>query len=250
MYEHWRPDKDVCFYVGKGTGDRVTLTKRPENRHYFNVVRKLARLGMCVEVRMVASGLTNQEALVLEVERIAFWLDAGVKLANKTPGGQGGGMIGRSHKEKTRKKISQALLGHGFSEESLVKMRGPRGCSEKMKAALQATAAKKKGKIRGPLPVETRQKISAKLTGRKCNPLSVAQGACKRTGCKRGPMSQAQRTLLSEVHRERFARNPELKVVLSEKNKGKVHSAETRRKMAESQVKRWEKRKALVIEQG
>ena len=23
VYEHWRPDKSVCFYVGKGCEDRV-----------------------------------------------------------------------------------------------------------------------------------------------------------------------------------------------------------------------------------
>ena len=23
VYEHWRPDKDTCFWVGKGKGDRA-----------------------------------------------------------------------------------------------------------------------------------------------------------------------------------------------------------------------------------
>jgi hypothetical protein len=26
VYEHWRPDKDVCFYVGKGHGRRAYKT--------------------------------------------------------------------------------------------------------------------------------------------------------------------------------------------------------------------------------
>lgn len=47
------------------------------------------------------------------------------------------------HTEESRSKISAALMGHGFSEETLKKM-----------------AEAKKGKLRGPLSDETRRKIS------------------------------------------------------------------------------------------
>jgi hypothetical protein len=53
VYEHWRPDKDVCFYVGKGKDGRANVFSR-KNAHYNSIVAKLARLGMCVEVRLVA----------------------------------------------------------------------------------------------------------------------------------------------------------------------------------------------------
>ena len=56
VYEHWRPDLDQCFWVGKGTGDRAYRYKR--NRDYDSVIRTLAWLGMRAEVRMVRSGLT------------------------------------------------------------------------------------------------------------------------------------------------------------------------------------------------
>jgi hypothetical protein len=38
---------------------------------------------------MVATGLTEDEAFSLEVERIAFWREAGADLANRTDGGEG-----------------------------------------------------------------------------------------------------------------------------------------------------------------
>jgi len=28
VYEHWRPDKDICFYVGKGKGSRANSWKK------------------------------------------------------------------------------------------------------------------------------------------------------------------------------------------------------------------------------
>lgn len=87
VYEHWRPDVDVCFYVGKGCGKRARRFKR--GPHYNRIVKKLAALGMCVEVRMVASGLNESTAFAIEMDRISFWRAAGVKLANRTDGGEG-----------------------------------------------------------------------------------------------------------------------------------------------------------------
>jgi hypothetical protein len=90
VYEHWRPDLDVCFYVGKGHGNRARDLRKSRNKHHKGVVKKLAAIGMCTEVRLVASGLNEADAYALEVERISFWKSVGVKLANKTGGGEGG----------------------------------------------------------------------------------------------------------------------------------------------------------------
>jgi len=38
---------------------------------------------------MVSSGMTESEAFALEVQRISFWRSSGVRLANKTDGGEG-----------------------------------------------------------------------------------------------------------------------------------------------------------------
>jgi len=88
VYEHWRPDLDLPFYVGKGSGERFD-PNRTRNKHHSNIKNKLKKLGMCVEVRMVASGLSEGDALRLEIERIAFWKERNVELSNKTAGGDG-----------------------------------------------------------------------------------------------------------------------------------------------------------------
>src|SRR5258706_14477107 len=90
VYEHWRPDKDICFYVGKGHGRRAYRLDRGErNIHYNRVAKKLATLGMYIEVRLVAFGLNEVEAFSLERERIAFWKQEKIKLTNMSDGVEG-----------------------------------------------------------------------------------------------------------------------------------------------------------------
>ena len=145
VYEHWRPDTDLPFYVGKGCGHRARrLRDKRRNPHYQNVVNKLDALGLCVEIRMVAGGLTDDEAFTLEKERIAFWRTAGVHLTNQNEGGEGG----RNPSEETRQKIRIAAKKRGMPAE--VWMKG---------------VAAGTGKVRGPRSAETRAKISAAKTG-------------------------------------------------------------------------------------
>ena len=90
VYEHWRPDKDLPFYVGKGHGGRAyEFNRKHQNVYYDRVVVKLAKLGLCVEVKMVAGELIEKAAYALERERIAFWRGQGVKLTNMSNGGEG-----------------------------------------------------------------------------------------------------------------------------------------------------------------
>ena len=98
VYEHWRPDRDECFYVGKGTGRRAyQLYKR--NKHHKAIQAKLGRLGLCVEIKIVQFNLTEEEAFALEMQRISFWKDAGADLANIAIGG--GGNAGYVASEKS-----------------------------------------------------------------------------------------------------------------------------------------------------
>lgn len=125
VYEHWRPDRDECFYVGKGHSKRAYLMSR--NRRHMNIQRKLKKLGIEVEVRIVERGLNEDQAFLLEKERIALWKRVqGIKLTNKTDGGEG--LSGMVHSRKARAKIGAALignkrlLGHRNNHETRAKM--------------------------------------------------------------------------------------------------------------------------------
>lgn len=121
VYEHWRPDTDACFYVGKGKGNRAwRFSKHKSNKHYTSILKKLAALGMCVEVRMVANGMSDSSALALEISRIAFWRSAGVRLANLTDGGDGA--AGYRHTIEARVRIGAKNKERVPSPETLTKM--------------------------------------------------------------------------------------------------------------------------------
>jgi Zn ribbon nucleic-acid-binding protein len=117
VYEHWRPDLEIPFYVGKGCKDRYDPT-RTRNKHHTNIKLKLRSNGMCVEVKMIASGLTEEEAIKLEIERIAFWRENGVNLTNATAGGDGL----RSPTEETRQKMRDAAKKRWAKKEEREKM--------------------------------------------------------------------------------------------------------------------------------
>ncbi len=104
---------------------------------------------MCVEIRMVASGLTQEDAFLLEAERISFWRSNNIDLANYTDGGDGNRgykqtsasnikrslknkelgikppvfsgaqnpFFGKKHTQETRQKLSQAMKGRKLSDE-------------------------------------------------------------------------------------------------------------------------------------
>lgn len=88
VYEHWRTDRDECFYVGKGKGIRA-YKMNCRNRHHKAIQAKVSREGAAIEIKIVSSGLSEEEAFFIEMERIAFWRDKKVDLANLTSGGEG-----------------------------------------------------------------------------------------------------------------------------------------------------------------
>jgi hypothetical protein len=128
VYEHWRLDKDECFYVGKGCRNRA-YARTGRNSHWSNIVSKLERVGSGYEIRLVATGLSENEAFALERERILFWRDL-VDLANKTDGGDG--VCGLVMSVETRAKMSakaknrpgvKSMLGKKHTPETKQKMR-------------------------------------------------------------------------------------------------------------------------------
>lgn len=169
VYEHWRPDLDLPFYVGKGSAARFD-PNRTRNKHHSNIKNKLKKLGMCVEVRMVLSGLFEDEALRLEIERIAFWRERGIELSNKTAGGDGLKSPSEDVLEKMRiaSKKRWSLLSEREKASAATKLvmtdlevRSKLSKAQSGKKASDETCAKiSKSLIGHPVSQEAREKIS------------------------------------------------------------------------------------------
>lgn len=136
VYEHWRPDLNVCFYVGRGPSSRANdLNPKNRNAHHGRVVAKMNALGLGVEVRIYAGGLTVVEANALEVSRIAHYRAIGHPLTNQTDGGEGlcnpsvetrakmaARQIGKKHSGERCAKIGRAHRGRTLSPEHIAKL--------------------------------------------------------------------------------------------------------------------------------
>lgn len=170
VYEHWRLDRDECFYVGKGKGNRAYCMKY-RNRHHKAIMAKAFREGFAVEVKIVSSGLTEQEAFNLEIERICFWRNAGCDLSNITNGGEG--TSGFRHSKKTKEKLSNLNKGSTsywknkhLTDEAKAKLSAigkKRGAPKLTKDQQEKVAEWHRGKKRS---AETCAKISEKAKGR------------------------------------------------------------------------------------
>ena len=148
VYEHWRPDLNVPFYVGKGRKRRAYV-KDGRGKAYCGVVKTLAVLGLSVDVRFVHKGLTEKRAFDLEIEQIKKRRAQSVVLLNRTDGGNG--TWGIKFTEERREKVRRSMLARVLPPETW----------ERIKAGLSAA---NKGKV---MSAESRQKMSISQTGRK-----------------------------------------------------------------------------------
>jgi uncharacterized protein YbbK (DUF523 family) len=208
VYEHWRTDKDECFYVGKGRAGRAYRMAR-RNPHHKAIQKFLQNNGSAIEVRIVRSGLCEESAFELEIERISFWLNAGVKLANFTKGGEGAsGCIFTQQRIERMKVASQNRWN---KEEERKK------ASEAQKKVWECPEYKEKQSIpRGPMSLENRKKISISLKGKSRNI----------------DLSGDKNPFFGKKHSEDAIRR------MIEKKSGTCHSEETKAKMRSAQAKR------------
>lgn len=232
VYEHWRLDRDECFYVGKGSGTRAYSVKY-RNRHHKAIIAKLGRIGSAMEVRIVASGLSEVDAFAIEIERIKFWRESGCDLTNIADGGTG--ISGYKWQKESREKLSQSQRGRPAhnkgkksSPETIEKIKAANAIrwadpEERRKASeRQKGKTPSKGKIRSP---ETCAKISAAHKERYKDPAEREKAARGRKGKappnKGKEMSYAQREKLKQAWERRKARgwefSEESRKVLSEK---------------------------------
>jgi len=148
VYEHWRTDTDLCFYVGKGRGKRAY---NMSNRNFYHkaIQKKLNISGFAIEVKIVESGMEEQDAFNLECARIVFWKDNGTDLANLTDGGEG---KSGKHSEEHCKNISKALMGKKVNANVI--------------ASVIESNKRRKGSKHPPRSMEHKKKLSESLMGR------------------------------------------------------------------------------------
>lgn len=122
-YDHTRNDTGAVFYVGKGRGIRAKKTCG-RNPYWRNIVAKAGGFS----VRMIAEGVDEELAFLVEESRIDQLRRLGVHLCNMTDGGEG--KAGCVASPATRQRISARVKGENHplfgvprSEETKQKLR-------------------------------------------------------------------------------------------------------------------------------
>lgn len=236
VYEHWRPDLDCPFYIGKGKGRRAWLIRGRGTLH-TTVVELLGLKGIGVEIKIVKCGLTEREAFTFEMERISYWKSNQIELVNQTNGGDG--TWGLKYTEDRRIKLSRALKGQKRSPEQCAR----NSAAQKRRPPFSEDTRRKiseAGKNR-KFTENHKNKIRAMLIGRKKSEAHRAAMVESQKTAPRPPRSLESRARMSLAQKNRVL-PPEvwvrIKSGLSRAHKGKVMSDESRHKMSISQTGR------------
>lgn len=170
VYEHWRTDRNECFYVGKGQGKRAwKFDPGARGRAYLNLFKEIGRAK--IDVKLVFDGLDEQGSFDLEIERISHWRSLGIAIVNMTDGGEGAS--GNCPSEETRQKLSVALKG---------KLKSP-----EHKARTGAALKGNKNSFGLKRCDEDRAAIRARSIGRKHTPETREKMRLAKLGTKRSP---------------------------------------------------------------
>jgi hypothetical protein len=212
VYEHWRPDMNTCFYVGKGRGKRA-FSPHNRNRHWKNIVGKLEAASLSFEVRFIFTELIEDDAFLKEQELILHWRRFG-GLANISDGGEG--RTGFKHSEETRLLIS--IKGKG------------RTPSEKTRALLSKSRLGNKNTLGHKLSEEHKRKISERNRGENNPNYGRVFGIDVRDRMRQAHLGK---TLPIEQIEKIVA-----------KNKGKKRSEETKRRLSEAAKAQWDRYRA------
>ena len=166
VYEHRRKDSGMVFYVGKGCGRRAVATNR-RGAHWKNVVAKSGGF----EVRHLLTGVDEELSLLAEMEAIDQYRRIGVRLVNKTDGGEGS--TGAKLSEQTRRRMSESRRGAN----------NPNFGKARPESVKEAISEKRKGRVAGgdhprfglTVSDEMRKRISEKLKGLRMTPEQAAK---------------------------------------------------------------------------
>lgn len=241
VYEHWRPDEGVIFYVGKGHARRAYDWHRGRNRWHRFIVEKLRKSGLKVEVRIVHSAMEETEALAKEREMIAHWRSLGADLVNLTDGGEG--PSGLKHTEEWKQANSLRMTGRKMSSEARANMSRAamgntraKGC-KRARHLVEALIARNTGRV---VSAETRAKMSQsrKGIGHPQKPEWIEKIRAKQIGIpKKDWVKERMRGIpKSEEHKNK----------IREIRLGKKHTAETLAILSDSAKRGWENRRKKI----
>jgi len=213
VYEWYRSDLNLPYYVGKGKGKRAYEEKR--NKFTDRVSQFLKNNNIRKEIRIIAKFQTEEAALAFEIERIAFWwwLKDFDILTNQTVGGEG--VSGYKHGPEQLEKMSRASKGKPKSESFRKKISEDNwtkrpGSSKKLKALWTA---------------DRKAQLSLKMSGQN-NPMYGTKG----------PLAPAYGRVNNDNQREAARRTGLLRTGPNNPNYGKKTSEETRVKLSRSNV--------------
>lgn len=202
----WLRPCGTPFYIGKGKGDRDARTKS-HNPYFMNIVAKASREGAAVKVVRWQEGLSEEDALNLEIAYIKLFgrrnTGTGV-LANMTDGGDG--MSGAIMSDETLSRMRAVQSNR--TPETRAKMSAWQIGKPKSAAHRDALSAAHMGK---PLSQAHRSALSAAGLGRVVSDETRAKIGASNRGKK---LSIEARAKIGLVHR------------------GKVMSPESRARMS------------------
>jgi hypothetical protein len=218
------------------------MGKRGRNRWHQFIQAKLSAVGTTIEVKIVADGLTEEEALKLEIERIAFWKNDGADLCNITAGGDSGHYMEWS--DEMRRRQSERLKGRKMSDEaranmSKAAMGNKKGLGKKKpQHVIDALIARNTGLKRSPeviAKLSAIRKANPTFLGRHHTPEAIEKIKAKQRGVPKAEwIKERMRKPKSAIHREK------IRALMT----GVKRSAETRAKIAENSRLMWARKKA------
>lgn len=212
------PKNNIPFYIGKGNGLRilnhfVSSIKNPKT-FLQRKINKLIQKNIWPDIKIRYCD-DEELSFLLETELISLYgrkdLNLG-PLLNQTDGGEGlhGRIIteetrkklrARRHSEETKKKMSIAHKGKGFTKETLLKMSSVQiGKTLSLEHKKKISEARKNWKF----SEETLRKISEAHKGKKKKPFSEQHRKNISIGNKGKKRSEAIKRKMSEAQRKRF----------------------------------------------
>ena len=171
VYVHSIGDRGI-FYVGKGTINRAKETNpNRRNEHYNNIVKKYSN--DIIKFGFIECSSENN-AFLLEIGIIKCLKKMGIKLSNKTDGGEGASGYKMTYEEKL--KLSERMKGSRLSKETKYKIStaliGNKNAfgrifkhSDKSKELLSISQLERFKK--NPVSCESKLKMSKSKTGKK-----------------------------------------------------------------------------------